>query len=185
MKKIMFAALALMTSMAFAGSVTVEGTNYNTLNGGNDAKGALVAFNENINKTFGVYTALSSLQTVNTNAVSSRLEVGGSANFALGPVTGYTKLGIGQKYSTTGQFTYWQIEPGVKAPIGDTGLTAQLGYRYRTAAENPNVNKDTTDTVRVGLGYNFNKHNNIGVRYDRVTGDTRQDAVSLNYTRSF
>ena len=185
MKKIMFAALALMTSLAFAGSVTVEGTSYNTI-GGNDAKGALIAVSEDINKTFGVYTALSTLQTDNTNSVSSRAEVGASATTTLfGPVSAYTKLGIGQKFSTAGQFTYYSIEPGIKAPIGNTGLTAQLGYRYRTAASNPNVNKDTTDTVRVGLSYAVNKQYTIGARYDRVTGDARQDTASINLTRSF
>ena len=185
MKKILFAALALMTSLAFAGSVTVEGTNYNTLNGGADQKGALISFSENINKTFSVQTAVSTIQTETSNAIGSRLEAGVTATVPLfGPVVGSTKVALGQKYSTKGQFTYYLVEPAIAVPLSNS-LTAKVAYRFRTAAENPNVNNDTTQTVRVGLNYDINKEYTVGTRYDRVTGDSRQDAVSINFTRSF
>jgi hypothetical protein len=187
MKKILAGLVALtLSGMVFAGSVTIEGAQLDTKNGGNDQRNTNFTLSESINSTFSVHTQLSSTQTDNTNAVSTRLEVGGTATVPLyGPVSGYTKIAIGEKYSTSGQFQYYSIEPGVSAPIGSTGLTAKVGYRFRTATSNPNVNNDTTQTVRVGVAYAINKENAVGFRFDKITGDSRQDGYNVFYTRSF
>jgi hypothetical protein len=187
MKKILAGLVALtLSGMVFAGSVTIEGAQLDTKNGGNDQRNTNFTLSESINSTFSVHTQLSSTQTDNTNAVSTRLEVGGTATVPLyGPVSGYTKIAIGEKYSTSGQFQYYSIEPGVSAPIGSTGLTAKAGYRFRTATSNPNVNNDTTQTVRVGVSYAINKEHAVGFRFDKITGDSRQDGYNVFYTRSF
>jgi hypothetical protein len=184
MKKILAIIAIAISGTAFAGSVTVEGAKLNTI-GGNDQKNSNFTLSENINSTFSVHTQLSSTQTDTTNAVSTRLEVGGTATVPVGPFSAYAKVALGEKYSTAGQFTYYSIEPGIKAPIGNTGLTAQLGYRYRTAAHNPNVNNDTTDTVRVGVSYALDKARSVGFRFDRITGDSRQDGYNVFYSHSF
>lgn len=185
MKKILTGLVALAISgMVFAGSVTVEGAKLNTI-GGNDQMNTNFTLSETVNKTFSVHTQVSSSQTDNTNAVSTRVEVGGTATTQLfGPVGGYAKLAVGQKYSTAGSFTYYSIEPGVTMPLS-SALTAKVGYRFRTAAESPNVNKDTTDTVRVGVTYAIDKVRAVGVRYDRITGDSRQDGYNVFYSHSF
>lgn len=185
MKKILTGVIALAISgMVLAGSVTVEGSKSNTI-GGNDQLSTNFSLSESINNTFSVHTQLSSSQTDNTNAVSTRLEVGGTATTKLvGSVSGYTKVALGQKYSTAGSFTYYSIEPGVSVPLSSS-LTAKVGYRFRTALDNANVNKDTTDTVRVGVTYAINKKDAVGVRYDRITGDSRQDGYNVFYSHSF
>lgn len=185
MKKILTGLVALAISgMVLAGTVTVEGAKVNTI-GGNDQMNTNFSLSESINNTFSVHTQLSSNQTDNTNAVSTRLEVGGTATTKLfGSVSGYTKVAVGQRYSTSGSFTYYSIEPGVSVPLSSS-LTAKVGYRYRTAAENANVNKDTTDTVRAGVTYAINKKDAVGFRFDRVTGDSRQDGYNVFYSRSF
>jgi opacity protein-like surface antigen len=186
MKKILAIIAIAISGTAFAGSITVEGAKINTV-GGNDQMNSNFTLSETVNKTFSVHTQLSSTQTDNTNAVSTRLEVGGTATTPIyGPVTGYAKLAIGQKFSTagSGQFTYYSIEPGLSVPLSSS-LTAKVGYRYRTAMDNPNVNKDTTDTVRVGVTYAISKKDAVGFRFDRITGDSRQDGYNVFYTRSF
>ena len=187
MKKIVAGLIAFtLSGMVLAGSVTIEGAQLDTKNGGKDQKNANFTLSESINSTFSVHTQLSSTQTDTTNAVSTRLEVGGTATVPLyGPVLGYTKVAVGEKYTSTGQFSYYSVEPGVKAPIGNTGLTAQLGYRFRTAIKDPNVNNDTTQTLRVGVAYAINKENAVGFRFDKITGDSRQDGYNVFYTRSF
>ena len=187
MKKILAGLVALaLSGMVFAGSVTIEGAQIDTKNGGNDQRNTNFTLSESINSTFSVHTQLSSTQTDNTNAVSTRLEVGGTATVPLyGPVSGYTKVAFGEKYSTSGQFQYYSVEPGFTAPIGSTGLTAKVGYRFRTATSNANVNNDTTQTVRVGVAYAINKENAVGFRFDKITGDSRQDGYNVFYTRSF
>lgn len=185
MKKIVIATLALVSSLAFAGSATIEGTKVNGIEGAKDALSTQFAVSENINKTFSVNAQVSSQQTDVTNAVSTRLEVGGTATVPVyGSVTGYTRVAVGQKYSTAGSFTYYSIEPGVNVPLTPS-LTAKVGYRYRTAAENANLNKDTTDTVRVGLSYALSKEHAIGFRFDKMTGDSKNDSYNFFVTRSF
>jgi len=187
MKKILTGLFALAISGAvFAGSVTIEGAQLDTKNGGKDQKNINFTLSESINNTFSVHAEASSTQTDITNAVSTRAEVGATATVPLyGPVLGYTKVAIGNKYSTSGQFAYYSVEPGIKAPIGNTGLTAQAGYRFRTAVSNPNVNNDTTDTVRLGVAYAINKQHAVGMRFDRIVGDSRQNGYNVFYTRSF
>lgn len=185
MKKILTGVIALAISgMVLAGSVSVEGSKSNTI-GGNDQMSTNFALSENINKTFSAHTQLSSNQTDSTSAVSTRLEVGATATAPLvGAVSGYTKVAVGQKYSTAGSFTYYSIEPGVSVPLSSS-LTAKVGYRFRTAAENPNVNNDTTHTARVGVTYAIDKVRAVGVRFDRITGDSRQDGYNVFYSHSF
>lgn len=185
MKKILSVLFALTISSAtFAGSVTIEGSKINTI-GGNDAQRGSISLKEDINNTFSVHTQLSSTQSDNTNSVSTRFEVGATATAPLfGSVKGYTKVGLGEKYSTKGQFTYYSIEPGITVPLSSS-LTARVAYRYRSALENTNANNDTTQTVRVGVTYALNKKDAIGTRFDRIAGDTRQDLYALFYTRSF
>ena len=169
---------------SFAGSITVEGGKINTI-GGNDQLSTNFSLSETVNKTFSVHTQMSSSQSDSTNAVSTRLEVGATATAPLvGAVSGYTKVAVGQKYSTAGSFTYYSIEPGVSVPLS-TSLTAKVGYRFRTAAENPDVNNDTTHTARVGVTYAIDKVRSVGVRYDRITGDSRQDGYNVFYSHSF
>lgn len=185
MKKIVIATLALMSSLAFAGTATVEGGKVNGLEGGKDAMATNFSVSETVNKTFSVHTQLASQQSDVTNAVSTRLEVGATATAPVfGPVSGYTKVAIGQKFNTAGQFTYYSIEPGLSVPLSSS-LTAKVGYRFRTALDKPNVNKDTTDTVRVGVSYALSKANAVGFRFDRTMGDTRSDSYNFFVTRSF
>lgn len=184
MKKIVAIVTLAVSGAAFAGSVSVEGTSLNNIRG-NDQTGASFTLNQDVNKTFSVHTQLVTRQTENTNAVSTRLEVGGTATTELvGSAKGYVKVALGEKYSSSGSFTYYSIEPGITMPVS-SNVTARVGYRYRTAVNNPNVNNDTTDTVRVGLSYALSKNDSVGFRFDRITGDSRQDGYNVSYTRSF
>jgi hypothetical protein len=96
----------------------------------------------------------------------------------------YLRVATGQKTTSTTNFNYYSVEPGITAPIGSTGITARLGYRFRDAYDNA-VNADQTRTVRAGLSYALTKQDAVGVRYDRVRGDTNSNNVAFNYTRSF
>ena len=185
MKRILTGLVALAISgMVLAGTVTIEGSAVNTV-GGNDQSRAKFAISESINKTFSVSGQLTSTQTDNTNSIGTRLEIGGTAAAPLfGSVKGYTKISLGQKYGNFGSFTYYSIEPGFTMPLS-SNLTTKVGYRFRSAVENANINKDTTETLRVGVTYAINKRDAVGLRFDRITGDSRQDGYNLFYSRSF
>jgi len=182
MKKIVIATLALMSSLAFAGTATIEGSKVNGLEGGKDAVQSNFNISEDVSKNFRVHAQLLSQQTDTTNAVSTRLEVGGTYSTPIyGRVSGYTRVAIGERFNSAGHFTYYSIEPGLSMPLSPS-LTARVGYRYRTSES---INKDTTDTVRVGLTYALNKQHAVGFRFDRQSGDTRSDSYNFFVTRSF
>jgi len=185
MKKILTGLVALAISgVVFAGSISVEGSKLNTIRG-NDQMNSNFTLSEAINKNINVHAQLSSTQTDNTNSVSTRVEVGGTVTAPLfGPIAGYARAGIGEKYSTSGHFAYYSVEPGITVPL-TSSLSTKIGYRYRTAVNNPNVNNDTTHTVRVGVTYAISKEHAVGFRFDRIAGDSRQDGYNVFYSRSF
>ena len=184
MKKIsLIIALMAFAGIASAASVTIEGQSQQGDNGAKDSTNYQLSVKESITKTFAGDIAITNYQQDITNALSTRLEAGVTGTAPVGPVNLYTRVALGQKYNNTGSFTYYSIEPGVTYTVGQT--TAKLGYRFRTAAENPNVNNDTTDTVRVGLSYALTKQDAVGVRYDRVRGDSTNHSYNFSYTRSF
>ena len=187
MKKILAILALAISGSVFAGSITIEGQNIDG-NKSADQKNFNMTAKQDINKNFAGHVQVSTTQTDGTNAVSTRLEAGVTGTVALvGPVSGYTTVAVGEKYSSSGagHFAYYSVEPGVMAPIGKTGLTAKVGYRYRTSFENANVNLDTTQTIRAGVSYAVTKQDAVGVRYDKVSGDVKQNIIAVNYTRSF
>jgi hypothetical protein len=181
MKKI-FAILALaITGTAFAAdSFTVEGQHIN--NAGAAAQQQYVL---GVKKEFGGFAgdlAFSNAQTEGTNALSTRLEAGATV---AGPVGLYARAAVGQKYSNTTDFTYYSIEPGIAAAVpGVTGLTAKVGYRFRSAFDSTQ-NNDQTHTARYSLAYALSKDDTIAVKYDRVNGDNNQKVIAVAYSRGF
>ena len=123
------------------------------------------------------------IQTEGTNAMSTRLEVGIVPSYDIGAVKLYTRAVVGEKYNTTGNFTYTSIEPGVIVPLGN-GLSTRIGYRYRDAVDSVKY-ADRTGTWRAGVRYDFDKANAVNLRFDRVRGDQDQNIWALSYIRSF
>jgi hypothetical protein len=169
--------------MAFAGSVTFEAQDQQGDKGAKDSRNYQLSVKENINKNFAGDVAFTNYQQVDTNILSTRLEAGLTGSFPVGPVGVYTRVALGEKDTNGSNFTYYSVEPGVTYTFDK--FTVKAGYRYRTAANHPDVYKDTTDTGRLGLNYALTKHDSIGVRYDRTIGDSTNHSYNLNYTRSF
>jgi hypothetical protein len=183
MKKI-FAIMALAASAsAFAGdSATVEYQNLNTI-GGADQKNMGLTVKHEFSQSVAGDVGISSTVTEGTSALSTRMEAGAtySAPVGLG-LTGYVRGSMGQKFTNTGDFTYYTVEPGVSKSFG--AVTVKAGYRYRSAID-PTTNNDQTHTARLGVAYALSKNDTIGVRFDRVRGDSVQNVTAVNYTRGF
>jgi hypothetical protein len=90
-----------------------------------------------------------------------------------------------KKYSNTTDFAYYSVEPGIAAAVpGLSGVTAKVGYRFRSAF-NGSQNNDQTQTARYALSYALSKVDTITAKYDRVKGDSNQKVVGFAYTRGF
>ena len=183
MKKI-FAILAMaISASAFAGdSVTIENQHVNNAGAASQQIYGLGVKHE-FTSNFAGDVNFTNAQTDGTNALSTRLEAGITASTQLyGPVTGYVRTALGEKYSNTASFAFYSIEPGVTAPVGP--FTAKVGVRYRSAVD-ADKNNDQTHTVRTTLSYPLTKVDTVSVRYDRVRGDNNQKIWIAGYTHSF
>ena len=182
MKKLL-AILAMATAgTVFAGSFTVEGQKIDNLTSAKQKQYSL-SVKENITKEIAGDVSFSNTTTDGTGALTTRLEGGLTGTTQqVGPVIGYVRAAVGQKYSNTTDFSYYSVEPGVMIPMGN--FTGKIGYRYRSAFDST-ANGDQTNTWRAGLSYALTKKDAVGVRFDSVRGDSKQDVWAVNYTRSF
>ena len=183
MKKIIIATVALVTGLAFAGTITLEGQDQLGDKGAKNSVNYQLSVKESISKTFAGDVSFTNYQQHQTEALSTRIEAGITGAIPVGPVGVYTRVALGEKYNNTGNFAYYSIEPGVTYTIGQA--TAKVGYRYRTAVVDPNVSNDTTDTVRAGVSYAVTNKDAVGFRFDRVRGDSTNHSYNISYTRSF
>jgi hypothetical protein len=188
MKK--FALATILTMAAFgatAASVTAEYQNADGINGSASQQGYNMSVKGNVSRGVDADAGIRTNTNDSTGGISStRLEAGltGTASLAPSlPFAVYTRVASGQKFTTTTNFTYYSVEPGVAVPFGNSGLTARVGWRYRNAYDTANA--DETKTWRAGLSYAVTKQDTVGVRYDRVRGDSNQNVVAVNYTRGF
>jgi hypothetical protein len=179
--------LATLTSTgAFAASATVEFQSIDNVNPTTtDQTNYSLTVREDIKSWLtGDVAVLQNNNDGSQGYSSSRVEAGLTPKYKLNNyVTLYAREAIGNKYTSTTHSSYWSAEPGVMVPIGATGLTAKVGWRYRTAFNDAVL--DTTRTWRAGVGYDITPKDNIGVRYDRVQGDADQRIWAVNYTRGF
>jgi hypothetical protein len=117
------------------------------------------------------------------NKISGRIDIGAIPKFDIyGPVKGYTRFAYGEKFSTSGNFDYYSIEPGIRSTLGG-GFSGQIAWRFRTPFNT--ANNDTTRTWRTGVTYDITPKDTIGVRLDNQRGDSNQNIWNLNYSRSF
>ena len=142
-----------------------------------------MSYKRDLTTNLGGDVLFSTTQGEETKKLGSRLEVGLTPSMPLfGGVTAYTRVALGSKYSNTGDNNYYSVEPGVQFPIAGA-LSGKIGYRWRSATATDNG--DQTHTTRVGVSYALTKVDSLGVRYDRVRGDTDQNNLAFSYSRKF
>lgn len=184
MKKIVtIAALMAATTLASAASITIEGQDQQGHRGARDSTNYALSVKESINKAFAADIGFTAYQQDGTKALSDRLEAGVTGTRPTGPVSLYTRVAVGEKFSNGANFGYYSVEPGVVYNFTDK-LSGKVGYRFRNGFGN-NGDFDTTHTVRAGVGYALTKQDTVGVRYDQVRGDSFNHSFNFAYTRAF
>ena len=185
MKKLLAIFAIFATGSVFAASGTIEYQNINGVqNTPTDQNQYSLNIKENINKNFAGDLGISqtSNQTSGSDTLAStRTELGLTGSTSMFGVAPYVRTALGQKFTSSTNFTYYSVEPGVSVPVGP--VTAKVGYRFRNAVDT--ANNDTTRTWRAGVSYDLTAKDTIGVRYDRMRGDSNQNIVAVNYTRGF
>jgi hypothetical protein len=171
-----------LTSQVFAASATLE---YQTIDNatGTDQQNYNLTVRENIVKNLiGDVQFSQTTNDVGPGTVQ-RLEAGLTPTYKTKYATIGSRFTVGEKYTTTQQYGYWSANPYVAVPISNTGFTALAGWRYRAAFDTNYL--DTTRTWRGGVQYAVTKQDTVGVRYDRVQGDSDSKVWAFYYTRGF
>lgn len=183
MKKILLALLVVASTSAFADRFVLEKARVNETNGTAGANAWYVKGIIDVSKDLSLDASLLTTQVDVSNKISSRYDLGVNNKFDLvGPVRGYVRSSVGEKISTSGNYSFYAVEPGITSNLGQ-GFSTQVGYRFRNAFNT--TNNDTTHTLRAGINYDLTKTDAIGVRLDRVRGDQNQNIWNVNYVRSF
>jgi long-subunit fatty acid transport protein len=184
MKKVFaIAALAAVTSLANAASVTIEGQMQKGDHGARDSNNYALSVKESFNKTFAGDIEFTAYQQDGTKALSNRLEAGVTGSMPVRSVNLYTRVAVGEKFTNGANFGYYSVEPGVVYNFTNK-LSGKVGYRFRNGFGD-NGNLDTTHTARAGVSYAITKNDSIGVRYDLMRGDSFNHSYNLAYTHSF
>ena len=185
MKKIFFAICMMASSSVFAASATLVLQDADGIKGSSDQRSIGIVIRESINNNFSVDGLLSNTWNESNGGVASfRIETGlTSSAKIIGPIGVYNRIAVGQKFISTGNFSYYSVEPGITAPIYND-LSLRIGYRFRNAFDDEKYT-DETRTARYGLNYKIDKSNSLGVRYDVMRGDVNRNIIAVSYTRNF
>jgi len=179
MKKFIAMAVMLAASSVFAGGFgAVEYSGRNGVDGNADARATKVTMGTDLNQAFKADFSLRQKTDNDNNLSDTRLEAGltGTVPVAKG-LSAYGRLGVGEKFKTATNYTYYSVEPGVKYTL-TPALSVKAGYRYRAAMDS--VNADTTRAYRLGAEYALTKNYFVGLGYDQVRGDSTYNATNVS-----
>jgi hypothetical protein len=184
MKKIALATLLAVAALtATAAEVRLEGQNSVGQNGAADQRVYELGIKEAITSNFAGDIVIKNYRTDSTNALSTRYEAGVTGSAPVGPVGVYTRVAVGEKYSSGAEgYSYYSIEPGVTAKL-PANFGASLGYRFQDAFSDGHA--DQTRTWRAKLGYDINANNNVYIGYDRQRGDSDANITKIGLIHRF
>jgi opacity protein-like surface antigen len=182
----------VMTALLVAATAQAQNKGYasfeyfdehNRVSGADNIKGAVVAGMKTPDNWDYSLKMESSQAELGNGAISAGVETRVRKSFpnALGALTPWFGIRVGESIKSDNNFSYYAAEGGVKFPIAGA-LSGDVGYRYKDA-----FSKDSQRTDRVyGLiSYAVTKQDSVGLRFTRSYGDEEKDAWRASYTRSF
>ena len=120
----------------------------------------------------------------NDNGVSTtRLEAGATYQYGLTKdIAVYTRGGLGQKFTSNQDYTYYSVEPGIKYSLTDA-VSVKAGYRFRDAFSD--AYNEKTNTVRFGAEYAIAKDQAVTLGVDRSYGASDFIGYNAGYMIKF
>jgi hypothetical protein len=184
MKKLLASLLLISASFtASAGSATVEYHSWKTQKTNTYTDGLVLIVRENLTDSLTGDLVFSGNQSRTTGAIGSRIETGLTGRIVrIGAISITLRGAVGQRYSNTADSSYYSIQPTVSYRVTNK-ISTTLGYRFRDSFNSAVA--DRTNSIRLGTSYNLTKTDTVGIRFDRVRGDSNINLVAVNFTRRF
>jgi hypothetical protein len=148
-------------------------------------KGALVAGVKTDNNMDYSIKMESSQTELGSGSISTGVELRARKTFdAVVGVKPYLGARLGEKISTSSNFSHYAVDGGVKFPIVGA-LSGDIGMRYRNAFDTVNVFQSTR--YHGILAYALTKQDSVALRYSQAYGDSGEEknVWRLSYTRGF
>ena len=192
MKKITLAVLLALSTSVFADTGNSIGISYalrDTIAGDNDRpnrQGFNLMYSHRFNQNWAVDTNEQfRTERFNTEGGNSSTRVEGGVTYTqklTDTLAFYTRGGLGYRFTTADDNTYYSVEPGLRFQTTDA-LNLRFAWRYRDSF-NDKIN-DQTHTVRLGAEYALTKEDTLSVGVDRFYGDSQLMGYNLGYTHKF
>jgi len=183
MKKVLAILALAFAGTSFAGGYAgVEYEDANGRNGTSDSVGTAVILGYKAGSTsFSGKLSTSQAEFGNGN-ISTQYEARVKHKYSVMNVNPYLGLRLGEKVSSTSNFSYYAVDTGVVVPVASK-VDVDFSYRYRNAFNTDN----NFQTNRVGIEgiYKVTANDSLGLRFARSYGDSETNSVRLNYTHSF
>ena len=152
MKKLLAILALAITTSAFADKIIIEARDAqgDTTSGPHKSGTASPSQNQykltyakDVDANWQVDYSIIAAQTQSTDyTAGTRIEAGAMYKNTVAGVPVYLRGGYGLKTTTTANFDYYSVEPGVMIPLGS--FTARLGYRWRDPVHPSKTNADET-----------------------------------------
>lgn len=185
MKKLLVTAVMAIAGSAFAagGYTSLEYYNENNrTTGADNIKEALVVGTKDGDTDYSLKMENSQTE-FGSGSISQGLEIRVKQAFGdKGGIRPYLGVRLGEKVTSSTNFSHYAFDAGVKIPLG-SGFTGDVGGRYRNAFDTANAYETTR--AHLAIGYEITKQDAVAVRWSRTWGDEEKDAVRFQYTRSF
>jgi len=92
------------------------------------------------------------------------------------------RFGVGNKYTTTDNFSYWSITPSVKYKINDK-ISTKIGYRFRDSFDTGHKQND--QTIKLGISYKILEDTSLNAGYDLKRGDSDSNGFGIGFKFEF
>lgn len=117
--------------------------------------------------------------------IEGRVRKGFSTSVMGITVSPYIGVRLGEKISSSENFSYYAVDTGVKFPLVSNWLTGDVGYRYRNAFSS--AQDFDSHRGHVAVAYAITKNDSISVRYSQSFGAVSEEKNSwrLAYSHSF
>jgi len=192
MKKLLLVVLTALSTGAWADGNNSIGISYalrDTIAGDNDRpnrQGFNITYAHRFNQSWAVDTNQQfRTERFNTEDGNSSTRVEGGVTYTqklTDTLAFYTRGGLGYRFTTNDDNTYYSVEPGLRFQTTDA-LNLRFAWRYRDSF-NDRIN-DQTHTVRLGAEYALTKEDTLSVGVDRFYGDSQLMGYNLGYTHRF
>jgi len=180
--------LALMSSYAVAGEnkafIGITGEYENIHGSTNDSRAFHLTPGVKLNNGFTIDLKTQMSSKENDHVTSSLIEPRVKYDYKIG-MTDFTvwgRLGLGERFESTGNFGYYTVEPGVTYSL-TRDIKLFVSDRYRDSISNGKNYQ--TNTIFVGANKNLTDDDVLGLKLYRKYNDTESNGVELEYTHWF